>query len=116
MKSEYQNAADLKIKKILTTINITIDDEKNKWENDTIDDIWKKWACKTNTKRKCVSSMLINIILFVESQYVKISKQIWWARFKKFWKINLESKTVLSFKTATSFADFKTILKLKTTL
>ena len=116
MKSEYWNAADVKIKKIVTSINMIVDNGKNKWENDAIDDNWEKWIRKLNTKRRCVSSMLINIALFVESQYIKISKQIWWTKFKKFWKDNLESKIDVNLEATTFFIDFKAILKLKTIL
>ena len=77
MKSGYRNAADVKIKKIITSINVIVDDERNEWENNMIDDIWEKWARKTNMRRRCASSMFIDIALFVESQYIKILKQIW---------------------------------------
>ena len=30
MKSEYRNAADIKIREIITSINVIVDDEKNK--------------------------------------------------------------------------------------
>ena len=116
MKSEYWDAADVKVKEIVMSINITVDDEENEWENDAIDNIWEKWARKTDTKRKCASLILIDIALFVESQYIKISKQIGWTKFKKSWKINLESKTAVNLETATSLTDFRTILKLKTIL
>ena len=76
MKSEYRNAADVKIEKIFTSINIIVDDEESEWENDATDDIWKKWARKTDTKRRCVNLIFTDIVLFVESQYIKISKQI----------------------------------------
>ena len=113
MKNEYRNAADVKVKEIITSINIIVNDKENEWENDATDDIWKKRARKTDTERRCVSSMFIDIALFVESQYIKISKQIWWTNFEKSWKINLESKKVVSFKATTSLTDFKAILKWK---
>ena len=57
MKSEYQKIANVKIKEIVTSINIIVDNEKNEWESDVIDNNWKKWARKTNTRRRCASSM-----------------------------------------------------------
>ena len=39
MKSEYRDATDVKIKKIVTLINMTVDDKENKWEDNVIDDI-----------------------------------------------------------------------------
>ena len=113
MKSEYRSAADVTIEKIVTSINMIVNDERNEWENDTTDDIWKKWARKTDMKRRCASSILINTALFVKSQYIKISKQIWWTRFEKFWKTNFELKTAVSLETTTSLVDFKMILKLE---
>ena len=76
MKNEYQNAADVKVEKIVISINIIINDEEDEWENDATDNIWEKWTRKTDTKRKCASSMYTDIVLFVESQYIKILKQI----------------------------------------
>ena len=64
-------------------------------------------------KRKCVKLMLINIVLFVKSQYIKILKQIWWTKFKKFWKINFGLKIVVNFEATTSFIEFRAILKIK---
>ena len=67
IKSEYRNTVNVKIKKIVMSINVTADDEKSEWENNITDDIWEKWARKTDTKRKCISSMFTDITLFVES-------------------------------------------------
>ena len=39
MKNEYRNVADVKIKKIVTSINMTIEDKEDEWENNTTDDI-----------------------------------------------------------------------------
>ena len=39
MKSEYRNAADVKIKKIITSINVTVNDKENEGKNNTIDNI-----------------------------------------------------------------------------
>ena len=77
MKNEYRDVADVKIKKIVISINVIIDNKKNEWKDDATDDNWEKWTRKIDIRRRCASSMLINIILFVESQYIKISKQIW---------------------------------------
>ena len=116
MKSEYRNVADVKVKEIVTLINVTVDDKENEWKNDVIDNNWEKWTCKTDTRKKCASSMFTDIALFVDSQYIKTSKQIWWTKLKKFWKINLELKTAVSLEATTSLIDFETILKLKTIL
>ena len=67
MKSEYRNVADVRVKEIIILINVIVDDEKDEWENDVINDIWKKRARKTDTRRRYASSMLIDIILFIES-------------------------------------------------
>ena len=74
MKSEYRSAADVKVEKIVTLINMTVDNKEGKWENNAIDDNWKKWTRKTDTRRKYASLIFIDIALFVESQYIKISK------------------------------------------
>ena len=66
IKNEYRDVADVRIKEIITSINIIVDDRENQWENDAINDNWKKWARKTDTKKRCTSSMFINMILFVK--------------------------------------------------
>ena len=86
-KAEYQDAANVKIEKIVTLIYVTVDDEEDNQENDVPDNNWNKWARKTDTRRKYASSMFIDIVLSVESQYIKTSKQIWWIKFEKFWKL-----------------------------
>ena len=75
MKSGYRDAINIKIKEIVTSIDMIVNNEKNEWKNDAVDDIWEKWARKTNTKRRCASSMFFDLTLFVESQYIKTSKQ-----------------------------------------
>ena len=67
IKSEYRNATDAKVKKIVTSINMTVNNEKNKWENDATNDNWKKWARKTDIRRKYESSIFTDITLFVKS-------------------------------------------------
>ena len=84
IKSGYRNVVNIKIKEVITSINVIADNEENEWENNVTNNNWEKGARKTDTKRRYVSSMLINIIFFVESQYIKISKQIWWTEFEKF--------------------------------
>ena len=75
MKNEYRSAADVKVKEIVTSINIIVDNKEDEYKNDAIDDIWEKWARKTDTEKRCGNSIFIDIILFVESQFIKISKQ-----------------------------------------
>ena len=67
MKNEYRDVVNVKIKKIITSIDIIVDDKEDKWENNVTDDNWKKWARKTDTKRRYTSSMFIDITLFVKS-------------------------------------------------
>ena len=67
MKNEYWNAVDVRIEKIVTLINMTIDDKENEWENNAIDNNWKEWARKTDMKRRCTSSIFTDIALFVKS-------------------------------------------------
>ena len=66
IKSEYQNVTDVKIKKIIISINLIIDNEENEWENNIIDDNEEKWARKIDMRRRYVSSIFIDIALFVE--------------------------------------------------
>ena len=73
-KANIETYANVKIKEIITSINVIVDDEKNEWKDDTINDIWEKWARKTDTKRRCATSIFVDIALFVESQYIKILK------------------------------------------
>ena len=76
IKSECRNAADVRVKEIVTLINMIVNNKEDEWKNDAINDVWEKWARKTNMRRRYVNLIFIDIVLFVESQYIKISKQI----------------------------------------
>ena len=41
-------------------MNVTADDEINLKKNETIDDIWERWTCKTNTISRFVNLMFID--------------------------------------------------------
>ena len=63
MKNRYQNIADVKIKKIVTSINIIVHDKRNKWKNNAIDNNWKKYAKQIREKDAQAQCLLISLYL-----------------------------------------------------
>ena len=91
-----------------------VDDEVNKWENETIDDIWEKWTCKINKISNFASSMFIDKALLIELQYIRTSKHNCKKKFEKSSTTIFELKTTWNFIIILFLIILKTNLKLKT--
>ena len=84
MKNEYRNVANVKIKTIVTSINVTVNNERNEWENDATDNNWEQWTRKTDMKKDAQAQCLLisfyssnhRISRFRNKQYLKSFKEL----------------------------------------